>query len=459
MERSKLHENLLYEKKFYEQELRNQFGLKPHTNVKTLIKYLKNYYDWFYDAGRTDIMLNEKDKRQALLHDMLLNNVYNNFLYNRNMINDPIMEQVNEMKHIQDEKIKRQKELEMLEKLYPDDQKVDIVDYYMKDLILADDVSKQSLHSKPHKDTINISEQYDRHMHMKRDHRDYFKELNDFRMKKNMKYYDNLYEYYNTEPGTPKKQEVETEQPDHAVNYRVPKDYFRKQKLEHYKYYWERPQLREVNSHNIINLGEDDLRVSIENTIEKIHKPFISRGYATYDQKQQDESEMVNKSDYMDTKRSSKISVGKYSEIEDQNLKNQMPELESLMKAMNFDPSVKSQYRTYVSHLKGYKFEKNTTEETNKKLQQKFTFIGNQKSITPINEINIQPFTFPVLTNKKFSQTELKKISQTDLKNTPQIEPQNEEKKIPETVVHTSESEILIADPDPSYFHEGMEKL
>ena len=117
--------------KFYEQQLRNQFGLKPKTSVKNLIRYLRNYYDWFYDSGRTEMMFDDKDKHTALLHDMLLNNVYNNFLYNRNLVNDPVIEQIKEMKLIQNEKEKRKQELKMLENLYPDDHKLDIVDIYI----------------------------------------------------------------------------------------------------------------------------------------------------------------------------------------------------------------------------------------------------------------------------------------------------------------------------------------
>ena len=50
-----------------------------------------------------------ENKSEAALYEMLMNNVYNNFLYHRNLVNDPIMEQVHEMKLIEDERLKQQK--------------------------------------------------------------------------------------------------------------------------------------------------------------------------------------------------------------------------------------------------------------------------------------------------------------------------------------------------------------
>ena len=90
--------------KFYEEELRKQFGLVKNSSVKNLIKYLRNYYDWFYDCGRSTVILDNEEKQRKYMNDMLLSNVYNNFLYNRNLVNDPIMEQIHEMKLIEDEK-------------------------------------------------------------------------------------------------------------------------------------------------------------------------------------------------------------------------------------------------------------------------------------------------------------------------------------------------------------------
>jgi hypothetical protein len=63
MERSKLHENLLFEKKYYENELRKQFGLGENESMKDLISYLRNYYDWFYEAGRTKRLITDQDSQ------------------------------------------------------------------------------------------------------------------------------------------------------------------------------------------------------------------------------------------------------------------------------------------------------------------------------------------------------------------------------------------------------------
>jgi hypothetical protein len=69
------------------------------------------------------------------------------------MVNDPIMEQIQEMKEIENEKQRRQKELDLLEKIYPDDAQINIVDIYIDNLQLAADIS-----SKREKIGINISE-------------------------------------------------------------------------------------------------------------------------------------------------------------------------------------------------------------------------------------------------------------------------------------------------------------
>ena len=113
------------------------------------------------------MMFDDKDKHTALLHDMLLNNVYNNFLYNRNLVNDPVIEQIKEMKLIQNEKEKRKQELKMLENLYPDDHKLDIVDIYIQNLELAANVAQ----NQP-KNMIDISEYPDEHFSMKNQSKD-----------------------------------------------------------------------------------------------------------------------------------------------------------------------------------------------------------------------------------------------------------------------------------------------
>ena len=92
--------------KYYEKELRNQFQLVENASVKDLIQYLRSYYDWFYECGRSTSILDNEEKQRKYMNDMILNNVYNNFLYNRNLVNDPIMEQIHEMKIIEDERRK-----------------------------------------------------------------------------------------------------------------------------------------------------------------------------------------------------------------------------------------------------------------------------------------------------------------------------------------------------------------
>lgn len=101
-----LHEHLLYEKKYYENELRKQFGLQNDVSIKSLISHLRNYYNWFYKEERYKNVMNNQSQQKTMLYEMLVNNVYSNFLYNRNMVNDPIMEQIHEVKLIEDEKEK-----------------------------------------------------------------------------------------------------------------------------------------------------------------------------------------------------------------------------------------------------------------------------------------------------------------------------------------------------------------
>ena len=51
--------------------------------------------------------------------------------------------------------------------------------------------------------------------------------------------------------------------------------------MKNYDYRWDGPNLKYYNSNDIINLGEDDETTSIENTQDKIYKPFINRGYSS----------------------------------------------------------------------------------------------------------------------------------------------------------------------------------
>ena len=120
--------------KYYERELQKQFGISGKQSMKSLISYLRSYYDWFYESGHTKQLFSGEDNNKKMLHEMLLNNVYNNFLYNRNMVNDPIMEQIHGMKLIEDERERNRKELDLLEEVISSDQQVDIVDLYMNNL-------------------------------------------------------------------------------------------------------------------------------------------------------------------------------------------------------------------------------------------------------------------------------------------------------------------------------------
>jgi len=120
--------------KYYERELQKQFGISGKQSMKSLISYLRSYYDWFYESGHTKQLFSGEDNNKKMLHEMLLNNVYNNFLYNRNMVNDPIMEQIHGMKLIEDERERNRKELDLMEEVISSDQQVDIVDLYMNNL-------------------------------------------------------------------------------------------------------------------------------------------------------------------------------------------------------------------------------------------------------------------------------------------------------------------------------------
>ena len=92
--------------KYYEKELRKQFGLSENVSIQSLITYLRNYYNWFYKEGKLKNVMDKAGEQKAMVYEMLINNVYSNFLYKRNLINDPIMEQIHELKLIEDEKEK-----------------------------------------------------------------------------------------------------------------------------------------------------------------------------------------------------------------------------------------------------------------------------------------------------------------------------------------------------------------
>ena len=70
---------------------------------------------------------------------------------------------------------KREKEIEILERLYPDDREVDIIDVYMDNLQLAHNLHNKNKEHDKQKHSINISEDFDNKIHMRSNHRDYFK--------------------------------------------------------------------------------------------------------------------------------------------------------------------------------------------------------------------------------------------------------------------------------------------
>ena len=47
-------------------------------------------------------------------------------------------------------------------------------------------------------------------------------------------------------------------------------------KIEHYKYYWDKPILKQMLE-DVINLAQEDFRVDIDNTKEKTLRPFLDR--------------------------------------------------------------------------------------------------------------------------------------------------------------------------------------
>ena len=83
---------------------------------------------------------------------------------------------------------KQEKEIQLLENLYPDDREVDIVDMFMDNLQLAHNIKNKTEKEIKQKHQINLSQDNDSKIHMKSDTKDYFKHLDEFRMKQNMNY-------------------------------------------------------------------------------------------------------------------------------------------------------------------------------------------------------------------------------------------------------------------------------
>ena len=64
--------------------------------------------------------------------------------------------------------------------------------------------------------------------------------------------------------------------PKRIKYYRQPDEYIKKMKIENYKYYWEKPVLKQMLE-GVINLAEEDHKVDIDNTKEKTAVPFLNR--------------------------------------------------------------------------------------------------------------------------------------------------------------------------------------
>ncbi|CAI2364746.1 unnamed protein product [Moneuplotes crassus] len=310
MQKNILHEQLLYEKKYYEGELRKQFGLEENISVKKLIAHLRNYYNWFYKEERYKLTMNSHNTHKAMLYELLLNNVYSNFLYNRNLVNDPIMEQVHEVKLIEDEKEKRQKQLDLIEKMYPDDAEVDLVKMDIKNL-----QKKNSGENKPLVEGINLST-----FHVpNKGKKDYFKMLDDFKQKRSMKYYQN--------PSNVMQQASKK-----LIKMKQKKPTAAQPQIEYDDFYWEKPIFKKKHD-GAIMLGMEDSEYEISNTKERTKESFKVINYKDPDLKPGIlQRKATNATNY--SEKSSKITIGDnfYQQKKDEN--NQMPHLNKLLDMM-----------------------------------------------------------------------------------------------------------------------------